>query len=344
MKSMAADSDTITDGYVPATLLHRDDHLRKIRSHLMSVIDRQPEHLWIHGRPGSGKTACVKSSLATAGCRTVVLNCWVDNTLFLLADRLTREWRVLDGHGMTTVSKLGAVTRFLDNRPAVIVLDELDKLPPRECGKALYALSTLGRIGLVCISNRLDGAWKLEERILSRLSPATLHFPPYSVPELARILANRFADCPTDVAEHAARLAAGDARVAIKLAMGAMRLASRESARPAARHVNDTFRGRSKPEDCRLSRMGEHEQCIYDLVKARDGIQSSELRQAYLHQRRQRGLDVVAERTFLKCLHRLRNAQLIRWRWLAGNGRRRSFSACSAQSGPSEASGLHAPK
>lgn len=330
---MTADPDPSTDAYMPRLLPGREEHLKQIRDHLSSAIaGRQPEHLWVHGPSGSGKTAYITSALKeleqnTGRFRWIALNCWIDNTLYLLADRMSREWKILDGHGMTTVSKLRAIRKFTADRPAIIVLDELDKLAPKERNKVLYSLAGLGRVSLICISNSMDSAWELEERILSRLSPKAIPFEAYSVAELTSILKQRTGSTSyeEEAIERIAQLAGGDMRIALRLMKSATHAAEREKAGMRREHVDAAFRGRQKPDSWRLAKLGEHEQLIYGLIEARAGIRSGELRKAYEEMCRQKVMPAIAERTFLKSLHRLKNAQLIRWTWVSGKGRARAF-------------------
>lgn len=338
MKRMIADSDPSTDAYIPRLLPGREEHLKQIRHHLSSVLaGRQPDHLWIYGPSGSGKTAYITSTLKeleqNAGrFRWIALNCWIDNTLYLLADRMSREWRVLDGHGMTTVSKLRAIRKFTADRPMIILLDELDKLAPKERNKVLYSLADLGRVSLVCISSSMDSAWELEERILSRLAPKAIPFAAYSVPELTSILKQRIGSTlyEEEAIVRIAQLAGGDMRVALRLLKNAVHAAEHDRSDMRKEHVDAAFRGRQKPDAWRLAKMGEHERLIYGLIEARAGIRSGELRKAYEEMCRQKAMQAIAERTFLKSLHRLKNAQLIRWTWISGKGRARAFRVHSA--------------
>jgi Cdc6-like AAA superfamily ATPase len=336
-----ADSDTFTDAYIPGSLPGREGHLKQIRNHLSAALtSRQPSHLWIYGPPGSGKTACVTSTLreiekARGSYRWVILNCWIDNTLYLLADRISREWRILDGHGMTTVSKLHAIKKFMSDKPVIVVLDEVDKLAPGERNKVLYNLAALGRISLICISNNADGAWELEERILSRLSPATMHFESYTAPEIMRILSGR-SECAhhsAEAIERVAHLAGGDMRVALRLLKNAIQIAQRDQSALSREHVDVAFRGKQKPDAWRLAKMGEHDQFIYHLIQVSAGIRSGDLRKAYLELCQKKQVEAIAERTFLKSLQRLKDARLIRWTWISGPGRARAFRVQAGQTG-----------
>jgi cell division control protein 6 len=330
---MTADSDLSTDAYLPRLPPGREERLKQIRTHLSAAVTgRQPDHLWIYGPAGSGKTAYVTAVLKemeqNAGrFRWIALNCWLDHTLYLLADRMSREWRVLDGHGMTAVSKLRAIRKFTADRPTIIVLDELDKLAPKERNKVLYSLADLGKVGLVCISSSLDSAWELEERILSRLSPKAIPFEAYSVPELASTLRQRLGSVPCEEGsiERIAQLANGDMRVALRLLKSAVHAAERDSSDLRREHVDTAFGSRPRPDAYRLAKLGAHEQLIYGLIEARAGIRSGELRKAYEELCRQKAMPAIAERTFLKSLHRLKNAHLIRWTWVSGKGRAREF-------------------
>ena len=338
---MITDSDTFSDGYVPRNLPCREDHLKKIRTYLSSVMaNQQPSYLWIHGPPGSGKTGCVISALqemekTKRQVRWVVLNGWIDNTLYLLADRISREWRILDGHGMTTVSKLRAIKKFLVDRPAVIVLDEVDKLAPKERNKVLYNLAALSRVSLICISNDTDSAWELEERILSRLSLTTMHFESYTAPEMMCILNSR-PECglySEEAVERTAYLSSGDMRIALRLLKSSIQLAEHDGSTLNRNHIDAAFKGRQRPDAWRLAKMGEHDQFIYRLIQTNAGIRSGDLRKAYVELCQQKQVEAIAERTFLKSLHRLKDAQLIRWTWVSGPGRARAFWVQAGQTG-----------
>jgi Cdc6-like AAA superfamily ATPase len=120
-------------------------------------------------------------------------------------------------------------------------------------------------------------------------------------------------------------------RVALRLLKNAIQIASQEKSALSKKHVDDAFKGRQKPNGWRLAQMGEHEQLIYRLIETNGGIQSGDLRKAYEELCQQKNIKAIAERTFLKSLHGLKNAGLISWTWIAGQGRVRAFCAHSGQ-------------
>lgn len=114
-------------------------------------------------------------------------------------------------------------------------MDEVDKLRRRELNDVLYTLKSLGKVGLICISNTRQYFLALDPRINSRLSFKSILFPPYSNEELCTILRQRIEcgalypnTCSRQVLELIADLSAGDARIAIQTLKNAAYIAERK--------------------------------------------------------------------------------------------------------------------
>ena len=155
--------------FVPDRLTARDRQVELLESCLEPARNgRKPTHVWLHGRPGTGKTVTAMAVLARlkqdAGVPFVVVNCWQRNSLYEILDHIVTELKIFRAEEHRTSVKLQRLQRHLGNRCIVILLDEIDKLPPAERSSILYSLDAVGNTGLVCVSNDLESLQEVGKR------------------------------------------------------------------------------------------------------------------------------------------------------------------------------------
>ncbi|TDL22637.1 P-loop containing nucleoside triphosphate hydrolase protein [Rickenella mellea] len=224
--------------------------------------------LYISGAPGTGKTALVNSLLETVqkeeSARLIFLNCMACSSVDAFWDRLDEELGCdqdvtpskKPGPRKTKNGKTGAKDRAMAALQAcrsrcVLVLDELDHLASSSNANALgplFALATpQNALRIIGIAN--THTLTTSHALPTSLSPEntkhvkTLHFAPYTPPQLLSILSTRLAPLSSDIGDEkdsgkkwdamfpqpamkllAAKVAArtGDVRVLFEVARGAI--------------------------------------------------------------------------------------------------------------------------
>jgi len=204
------DREVLRPDYLPSSLPHRVDHLRRLAQMLSPALaGSRPSNIFIYGKTGTGKTAVLKhvfdrfSSEANRlqrNARFVYVNCRLLGTEYRVLAALAAAVKVrVPFTGLATAEVFRRLTSGLAKRPGLFVLglDEIDALVKLSGDNLLYELTrineslTSSRVSLVGVSN--DLMWKdlLGPRVLSSLSEQELVFHPYSALELADILRER---------------------------------------------------------------------------------------------------------------------------------------------------------
>jgi len=235
----------LTETYLPNKLPHREEQAKQIGGYLSEALrGATPPHMLLEGPAGSGKTAVIK---------------WLLENFKRMADptRVVVAYAVVSRHSYRNLASLASsvgcrvprrgmdfgdawdwFSSHVGARILIAVLDEVDKslaLEPES--ELLYYLTSRENTCVILISNK-GGLLEMirDLRIRSRLSaPRFIHFPPYTAPELADILADRAkkALAPNAISGEELNLCAaiavqeakGDARYAIQLLATAAELA-----------------------------------------------------------------------------------------------------------------------
>ncbi len=180
--------------YIPPVIKFRENQQQRIAECIKPLFqNRNGKNLTITGSPGIGKTLATRHVLKeleeeTSEIHTIYLNCWKINTPYKIALELCRLIEYNFTHNKTTEELFQIICKALNKKPAVICLDEVDKL---QDFKALYTmLEDIHRKTIILISNE-QLLYKLDARIKSRLNPEPLDFKPYSRDETYEILKQR---------------------------------------------------------------------------------------------------------------------------------------------------------
>ena len=221
--------ECLRQSYTPEELPHRDEQIHQIARILVAPLRGEtPSNLFIYGKTGTGKTACVKyvakelervAFRAPQRVEVVYLNCEVVNTQYRILATLGNLFlNKIRERGVSRLSTIG----FLEGVPmtgwptdevyrcffraleferqlAVIVLDEIDRLVLKSGDEVLYNLTRMNsdlknaRVSVVGISNDLNFMDYLDPRVRSSLGEEELVFPPYNALQLKDILERRAA-------------------------------------------------------------------------------------------------------------------------------------------------------
>ena len=329
--------DILDETYIPADIPSRSKQINDIAFCISPAVrNKKPHHLWIHGKPGVGKTSTVKyilRELERAGINAFYVNCWSDNTLYSVLDKIAAEMRLLRADAQRTSVKLKKIENSLKNRPIVIVLDEIDKPLPKDRDRIIYSLHGIRNSGLVCICNSMQAYHDLDKRVRSRLNPDFIKFGPYSVSDLAEILKQRAAlalapktwDEPTF--ERIAELAEGDARIAIQTLKNAAHYAEKHSrGKITNEHATKGYsRAKHLKKTYRLDRLTQHHRAIYSIIRENPSILSGQLWQTYTENCGKDRIKPIARRTYTHYIIGLMETGLVKAEKATVKGKVRSF-------------------
>jgi cell division control protein 6 len=251
---------------VPDRLPFRDEEARGLAETLSTVLKKEPgrpSNLLLFGKPGTGKTAVVKSVVdrltkkaAELGIEITVplINAKLANSaykiLYEIAEYMgiNRQEKKVHFTGLSMGEATDRILQFIQKNSmhVILVIDEIDSLVDKNGDDVLYSFTRAnermvkgGFITLIGISNSLTFKDKLDPRVRSSLSEEEMVFNPYGVEQLRQILSERAKIAFNDgaITDAAINLCAaiagrehGDARKAIDLLRVAAELAERAHA------------------------------------------------------------------------------------------------------------------
>lgn len=332
--------DLLSEEHLPKDIIGRESQVSLLRSCLAPILkNEKPLHSWLHGRPGTGKTAAAKSLAheiqTKSNVQYIYVNCRKYNSFYSILDHVLNELRVGFGNDRDGRVKLEKIERHIRDRPFLIILDEIDFLPQKERISLLYNLS-FGKVGLVCISENREALISLNGRVKSRLQPHLIEFGTYTPAEIGDILQQRaFAalapgSWSPKVLEKIAYLAQGDARAAIQTLRGAAELAQAQGATVIG---EDHIKGASTnitdiKKSYLLKKLGDHYKTLYSLIEKQGskGVLSTSLWELYRAECRKRVLEPVAKRTYSYYLNKMTRLSLVEARMARLRGHVYSFS------------------
>lgn len=336
--SIILDSELLSDRYIPDTLIARETQMAELHRWLLAAVEsRTPSHVWVYGPSGAGKTAATLSVVnqlqETHGLDNALINCWEHSSYFEVLDALVSEFRILRAEQHRSSHKLEKIGKHLGGKPCVIIVDEVDRMKPSERSATLYNLARLGAVSLVFISNDNRALAGLDERVRSRLSPCTIHFPGYQPDELFRILRAR-ADrallpdaAPDRALEASAEMARGDARVALRMVRNAALATDQAGQDRITVGQLETLGSQVKEADraTRLEALTEDHRIVHQVLERFGQLTAGGLYKGYVHRCSQIGRKPLAVRTFSNYANQLVRAGLVTCVSVRGKSRERLF-------------------
>lgn len=332
---MITDARVLRDEFIPREVLHRDAEIQQLATTLEPLAGEEDkaQNSFIHGPPGTGKTCITRHTLERLSEENLELkwqyiNCWENYNRFkALYKALEGIGRTLDVHRQSTpTDELFTRLKQYDDRPYVLIMDEVDQL---EDEKVLYDLYSLPNVTLIMIANKETAFHNMDERVRSRLMGADrLEFEPYDPDELVDILSDRAEWGLEPGSIDQARLrkialsAEGDARIAIGILRSAARKAEKEDSDEITREMIQESVPDAK-DDVRqknIEKLTKHQKKLYDIIQDEEQIEPGELYERY----REEVDDPRSDRMLRKYLNKMVHYNLID---AEGEGRWRRYSA-----------------
>jgi len=337
--SIIVDPEALKETYIPPRLKARENQTEQILCCLSPItIKHKPFHIWLHGKPGTGKTSTAIHALRAlennASFRSIIINCWEKRSFYEILDEMVYEFRILRASEHRASFKLERLRSFLAGAPILVVLDEVDQIRRAELSTVLYNLDSVLNAGLICISSSMQALLEIEERVRSRLNPHTITFPAYSRKDLLEILAHRAGLALAEGSwSHAAlnriaKAAKGDARAAICMLHRAAVLASHQGKdRIAAEALKEQINSARESQMISiLNGLTKDHQMLYEIVKQQGQILSGDLWEKYLQRCDGIKRKPLASRTFSDYANRLVRTGLITAKRARVKGKVRLFT------------------
>jgi Cdc6-like AAA superfamily ATPase len=250
----------------------------------------------------------------------VYVNCWEHRSLYGVLQAIIDELKVLGAEAQDTNVKFDRIRQTFRERPAVVILDHIDRPMPAQREEIIEGILNLPRVGMICIARSTQALAVMDAHVRSRLSPLIIEMSVYTPQEMETILADRAQKAlATDswtpaILRRIAAASGGDARRAINILRQAAAAAEQAgSSRLDLRLINPLLKQwHVLAEETRLTSVTEHEKMILQVAQTRGLSGTTALAQAYRTECRVRGLPPVAQRTFSKYLGHLAALGLLR--------------------------------
>ena len=315
--------EMISDDYAATGLPGREREVQTVIAALNSLSRRKkPQHVWIYGPTGSGKTAVARHATSRferecPGGKTVFVNCWERPSAHAVVNAIVSALTPFYKEGRSLAFGIEWLRLHLREQTLVALLDGIDTLPPRDRNILLYGLCKTNNVGVLCVSLTLEPYYLLDERVRSRLFPRVVRLRRYTHKEIKAILlrcgAKRLAGSEASalLMSRIASLCNGDARLGTRL------FDNRMVAKGYASWQTPLSRSAKVPENpCvdrrfRITRLTQHHQIFAGLIGRMPGISTPTLWKHYLNTCQQKGVKPIAYRTQNKYLHKLARLGLI---------------------------------
>ena len=199
-KSIFIDKDVLSIRYIPSTIPHRQEHIKKLGMILAPALrNDRPSNIFVYGKTGTGKTLCVLHTLnriveRVKGTEVNLSFAYLNCKLKKVADT---EYRVIASlakslgakvpvTGLPTDEVYNIFLKKLDEQEQVVilVLDEIDRLVKKTGDEILYSLTRINselkksKLCLIGISNDVRFIENIDPRVKSSLGEEELIFPP----------------------------------------------------------------------------------------------------------------------------------------------------------------------
>ena len=161
----------------------------------------QARNLFIYGKPGTGKTVCVQYLLRQirrhadenhVPLATVYVNAGKTRTpYYTMLEIVKRLGLEVPDRGWQMYRLKQAFENARKDKAIVVAIDEVDAIIFKEKEPLVYYLNRQPKTTLILLSNKIEDATTLPNRVLSTLQPKLLMLEPYTAEEAKTILSER---------------------------------------------------------------------------------------------------------------------------------------------------------
>ena len=319
-ESLFRDEIALDSDFQPPKISFRENENQYIAECIKPLLKkRSGKNLFVTGSPGIGKTVATKLVLLELEQKgldediySLYVNCWKKDTAHKIVLEICNQLGYRFILNKTTEQLITEVSKLLNKKSVVLVLDEIDKLD-KEATSVLYSLlEDIYRKTIILITNSKDFLSEIDQRIFSRLVPETLEFKPYNFDETKEILRERieYAFVPKIFSSEALETIAkktfelGDIRAGLYFLKEAGNVAERGLKRSI--DIGDAHEALSKLsefKDKEESEFGDEENKLLEFIKNNSGKTAKEIHQVYNKE--------LAYRTFSRYLERLEKSRAI---------------------------------
>lgn len=210
--SVFFDKKTLHSGYIPETIIHREEQVKQIANILAPTLkDEKPSNMFIYGKTGTGKTLTIRHTTKklvevaereNVPLKILYINCKLkrstDTEYRMIAQLARGLGKAIPPTGLPTEEVYRIFFRALNKQKQnyIMVLDEIDQLVNKTGDSVLYNLMRVNeeiesQITVVGVSNDIMFVDNLDPRVKSSLSEEEVVFPPYNALQLQAILRQR---------------------------------------------------------------------------------------------------------------------------------------------------------
>ena len=280
--------------FIPKLIPYREAQQKYVANCIKPLFQqRSGRNIFIHGKPGVGKTVACKHIFneleeTTEDIIPLYINCWQKNTTYKIILEICNILGYKFTLNKSTEDLFEVIKQMLNKKSAVFCFDEIDKL--QDFDFMYTILEEIYRKSIILITNYKGYIDELDHRIKSRLTAELLEFKPYNFNETRGILKQRkdHAFVPGVWGDEAFELIAKkaaeleDVRVGLYLMRESGLAAENQSSKKIMiEHANEAIK---KLDDFSIKKstdLGEDEQFILNLVRENPDSKIGDLYRLY---------------------------------------------------------------
>jgi cell division control protein 6 len=181
--------------FIPKMIPHREKEQHMMANCIKPLfMNANGRNLIIYGPPGVGKTVACKHVLNEMEEETdeiipIYINCWQKNSTYKVLMEICEQLDYKFTHNKKTDELFGIVKSIINQKAAVFVFDEADKVEDTDF--LYFILEEIYKKTIILITNYKELVLGFDDRIKSRLMSQLLEFRAYNLLETKSILQER---------------------------------------------------------------------------------------------------------------------------------------------------------